>query len=335
MSLAICLVGSFSCRALLRGPPSLSPENSYASIRICDFMTVSNCHHVKGKLGMLSFDYALELDVGNEHQAAIDHFFTLRCLPEESCVQHVLSYSLNITPPTELSYGTDGFGSRYAFGCIHEAHRSFQIHLSGKAEKYPDRRENAPAAQQILYRYPSVMTQAGPELRKAHQALCQYPSGLTQTGPEPWKVQTQQDPKGRYLSDTEARVLQIRDLIHNSMTYTPGATTPATSAEEAWKRRKGVCQDYAHIMLSLLRLDHIPCRYTAGLLLGEGESHAWVEFCDRGKWVPVDPTNPGVSWEEQIIFSHGRDSRDCEISRGTYRGPEKQIQHITSDVHRI
>lgn len=262
---------------------------------------------------MLSFDYALELDVGNDNQTATDHFFTLRCLPEESCTQHIITYALNITPETELSYGTDAFGNRYAFGCIHEPHRIFQISLHGKAEKYPAQHEDAAPAQQILYRYPSVMTQAGPELRKAHEMLSAFPK----------------------LQDTEARALQIRDLIHDSMTYTPGATTPATSAEEAWKRRKGVCQDYAHIMLSLLRLDHIPCRYTAGLLLGEGESHAWVEFCDHGKWIPVDPTNPAVSWEEQIIFSHGRDSRDCEISRGTYRGPEKQIQHIYSDVHRI
>lgn len=259
---------------------------------------------------MLSFDYAMELDVGNENETAADHFFTLRCLPEESRVQHVLTYDLKITPRTDLSYGTDGFGNRYAFGCVSERHRMFQIYLSGKAEKYPDRHETASAAQQMPYRYPSVMTGAGPKLRKAHQSL-----------PE--------------AGGNAERALRIRDLVHDSMTYTPGATTPATSAEEAWKRKQGVCQDYAHIMLALLRLDHIPCRYTAGLLMGEGESHAWVEFADHGVWIPIDPTNPGVGWEEQIIFSHGRDSRDCEISRGTYRGPEKQIQHIYSDVHRI
>lgn len=301
---------------------------------------------------MLSFDYALELDVGNDNQTATDHFFTLRCLPEESCVQHVITYALNVTPETELSYGTDAFGNRYAFGCVHEPHRIFQISLQGKAEKYPAQREEAAPAQQMLYRYPSVMTQAGPELMKAHQALsADYqalsanlkqqpayaaPDVISETGSEtrkasstPGNIPAAQNP------NITKRALQIRDLIHDSMTYTPGATTPATSAEEAWKRRKGVCQDYAHIMLALLRLDHIPCRYTAGLLLGEGESHAWVEFCDHGQWIPADPTNPDVSWEEQIIFSHGRDSRDCEISRGTYRGPEKQIQHIYSDVHRI
>lgn len=304
---------------------------------------------------MLSFDYALKLDVGNDNQTATDHFFTLRCLPEESCVQHIITYALNITPETELSYETDAFGNRYAFGCIHEPHRIFQISLQGKAEKYPMQHEDAAPAQQMLYRYPSVMTQAGPELRKAHEKLgwFSYGMGQSQTKPEPWRSESlafipsipdvsqdteasaSQDERTLASPDIMARVLQIRDLIHDSMTYTPGATTPATSAEEAWKRRQGVCQDYAHIMLSLLRLDHIPCRYTAGLLLGEGESHAWVEYCDHGKWIPVDPTNPDVSWEEQIIFSHGRDSRDCEISRGTYRGPEKQIQHIYSDVHRI
>ena len=124
-----------------------------------------------------------------------------------------------------------------------------------------------------------------------------------------------------------------RDLVHSYMTYTPDSTRYDTRAEQAAKGKVGVCQDFSHMLLSLCRLAGIPARYTAGLLIGEGRSHAWVEVAAGGLWYPMDPTNPDIAWDQQIIFSHGRDAVDCKINRGTYYGPSAQMQFIRASVY--
>ena len=135
--------------------------------------------------------------------------------------------------------------------------------------------------------------------------------------------------------DPLALAVRIRDLVHESIVYTPGVTFYDTTAEQAARGGKGVCQDLTHVMLSLCRMCGIPCRYTAGLLLGEGRSHAWVEVCYNGEWYSMDPTNPQIGWNEQIVFSHGRDAVDCKINRGTYIGPSAQIQFVNAQVEKI
>ena len=91
----------------------------------------------------------------------------------------------------------------------------------------------------------------------------------------------------------------------------------------------GVCQDYSHVLLSLLRMAGMPARYVVGLMQGEGESHAWVEANCRGYWYGIDPTNHLLINESYIKLAHGRDYGDCMISRGISRNP-RAIQ--TMDV---
>lgn len=270
---------------------------------------------------MLSFDYAMELDF--EGGEAGEHAFTLRCLPQERESQHIDRFQLVIEPETKLSYGTDSFGNRYGYGVIHESHRRFRAEASGLAERFPDRHETASAASQMLYRQFTEKTRPGNALRAMFRKLQE--TGNTGAG-----CDAEADPFRR--AESLQTAIRIRDLVHDTMEYVPGATNPVTSAEEAAGRGKGVCQDYAHIMLALCRMCGISCRYTAGLLIGEGASHAWVEVCDGGKWVEFDPTNPDAGPEERLIFSHGRDAEDCEINRGIYIGPGAQIQKVSALV---
>ena len=105
-------------------------------------------------------------------------------------------------------------------------------------------------------------------------------------------------------------------------------TRDAKAAEQAMAQGMGVCQDYAHILLSLCRLEGIPCRYAAGLLPGEGESHAWVDIYDGGCWTALDPTHDRRALDGYIRFSTGQDSAACSISRGIFRGFARQEQTI-------
>lgn len=70
------------------------------------------------------------------------------------------------------------------------------------------------------------------------------------------------------------------DVVYHSIRYVQGVTQVTTTAENAAELGMGVCQDYAHIFLALLRKEHVPCRYVVGMMSGEGASHAWVEIFD-------------------------------------------------------
>ena len=95
-------------------------------------------------------------------------------------------------------------------------------------------------------------------------------------------------------------VLAVSEWVHDKLTYQRGTTGVHSSAVDAWHAREGVCQDYAHLTLALLRSIGIPARYVSGYLhtkpnaaIGEtvsGESHAWIEAWTGGWW-GFDPTN--------------------------------------------
>ena len=119
------------------------------------------------------------------------------------------------------------------------------------------------------------------------------------------------------------------------MTYKSGVTRVNTTAERAMEIREGVCQDYAHILLSLLRLEGIRCRYVSGLAFKCGETHAWVEVFDGIYWIGIDPTHNRLIGDNYIKLCQGRDYSDCPIERGIYRGNANSIQTVTSKVIEI
>ena len=108
-----------------------------------------------------------------------------------------------------------------------------------------------------------------------------------------------------------------------------------TTAEKALSGGSGVCQDYAHIMLALLRMDRIPCRYVAGMMMGEGSSHAWVEVWDDKRWIGYDPTNKKLVNEDYIKISNGRDFADCLVNQGIFTGNVTQTQEISVIVEEV
>ena len=128
------------------------------------------------------------------------------------------------------------------------------------------------------------------------------------------------------------------------MAYQPGSTGVQTSAAEAWKLRQGVCQDIAHVTLSLLREAGIPSRYVSGYLhpkkepvVGdtvEGESHAWVEAW-LGSWWGFDPTNGIPAGPRHVVVARGRDYTDLPPLKGVYAGGGLQSLGVTVAVTRL
>ena len=119
---------------------------------------------------------------------------------------------------------------------------------------------------------------------------------------------------------------RINAWVHAEMRYANGATGVRTTAAAAFRQRRGVCQDYAHVMLALCRLRGLPARYVSGHLLGEGGTHAWVEvlFPDPvhpGRFVarPFDPTHGTEPGLDYVTVAVGRDYGDVAPTSGTYR----------------
>jgi transglutaminase-like putative cysteine protease len=113
--------------------------------------------------------------------------------------------------------------------------------------------------------------------------------------------------------------------VFDRMTYEHDVTDVRTTASEALKLGRGVCQDYAHIMLAICRLLGLPARYVSGQLLGRGGSHAWTEvLVDRGgrlRVLPLDPTHEREAGLTYVTVAVGRDYADVAPFSGTYRSP--------------
>ena len=108
-----------------------------------------------------------------------------------------------------------------------------------------------------------------------------------------------------------------------------------TTAEDAFRHRQGVCQDYAHLMIALCRQAGIPARYACGLMIGEGQTHAWVEAHDGQCWYAFDPTNDTAIATGYIKLAHGRDAQDCPVSRGVYMGVSQEYTTVNVKVEQI
>ena len=121
---------------------------------------------------------------------------------------------------------------------------------------------------------------------------------------------------------------RINDWVHNTLSYEHDVTAIHTTASQVLSLRRGVCQDYAHVMLTLCRLCRLPARYVSGHLLGEGGTHAWVEVLlpasDRpGEAIALalDPTHGCETDLHYITVAVGRDYYDVAPTSGTYQAP--------------
>ncbi|RKR88559.1 transglutaminase-like putative cysteine protease [Micromonospora pisi] len=145
-------------------------------------------------------------------------------------------------------------------------------------------------------------------------------------------------------STPHATALALCEQIREEVAYTAGATGVQTDAVQAWRQRKGVCQDHSHLLVGLLRAAGIPARYVSGYLhpspsasIGEavtGQSHAWVEWW-VGRWTGFDPTNGIPVGERHVVVGRGREYGDVPPLKGVYSGPENTGQGVEVTITRL
>jgi transglutaminase-like putative cysteine protease len=144
-------------------------------------------------------------------------------------------------------------------------------------------------------------------------------------------VQRHDDPLGM--------LRRINTQVFEALDYVPNSTDVDSPIDDVLKSRRGVCQDYAHVMIALVRGLAIPCRYVSGYLYYQktdrstpDASHAWVEaFLPTLGWIGFDPTNNLVAGERHVRVAVGRDYDDVPPTRGIFKG--KAESELTVEVH--
>lgn len=251
----------------------------------------------------LNFQFSCRLSFS---EPVTDHAFLLRCLPRQAAEQEVLSLALQAMPESfHLSQGKDSFGNTTLSGWIPDAHPDLSYQVSGIIRRDDTRKESAPCLP--CFRYPSGMARPSAEMEDFFREV--------------------------HLSGSEERNAEIIAVaVHDRMDYAPGSTDVRTTAAEAFRQGKGVCQDFAHVFLALARLAGLPARYVCGLTKGEGATHAWGEIWHDGRWIGYDPTRNRLADETYITLAVGRDYGDCPTEQGVFHGTAMQAQQAFMQV---
>lgn len=241
------------------------------------------------------------------------HHFTIKCTPLSDERQKIEKLNIYIEPNRFLSDDFDSYGNKCIYGHMDNEHSLFSIHVDGMATTgISDVCRIEDIRKYDMYKYHTDKTKPGNMLRTFFKSV--YFS--------------------KDMSDFD-KAFELSKRVYEEMTYISGSTDINTTAEDALKKKTGVCQDYAHILISLCRMAKIPARYVVGFMKGEGESHAWVEVITNDGIYALDPTNNLVVNDEHIKVSCGRDYNDCLINRGVFKGmagQEREIELLVEEI---
>ena len=138
---------------------------------------------------------------------------------------------------------------------------------------------------------------------------------------------------------TRERAHALSNAVAEALSYETGATDVHTTGLEALELGRGVCQDFAHILIGLCRREGIPARYVSGYLFdpdaagAQAASHAWVDaFSEEDGWISLDPTHRREQDEHYVRVGVGRDYADVPPTRGVYRGNATEELAVTVRV---
>ncbi|MDY7016622.1 MAG: transglutaminase family protein [Nitrospirota bacterium] len=243
---------------------------------------------------------------------AREHHFLLRILPKSMPCMILSEWELSIEAADYVSAFEDAFGNRVFYGAVLGEHAQLVASVWGKVllrdEYWDDDLQGLG-----LFCLPSPMV--GPS-----EALDGLVAAMT--------------PAFRKLQTREG-MLFLNDAVFRQLVYEKCVTNSETDAGEALSRGKGVCQDFAHILIGLLRGLGMPARYVTGYIEGEGDSHAWVEAFHEGRWYGLDPTHNTLVREGYIKVAHGRDAKDTRMNSGVFKGKFSQYVEVNVRVEML
>ncbi|MDB6093531.1 MAG: transglutaminase [Verrucomicrobia bacterium] len=259
-----------------------------------------------------------------------ESFNEARLQPTNADGQVCHNFLLKILPPTRLSHYLDFQLNWVHLFDITEPHPSLTVEATSivttsASRVIPGDQPSTPLAQ---------MEKACNQLERCHDFL--QSSRFVEPSAEAWKL-------GLDIAQGKTDAWQIAQgvmqHIHREFAYMPTATNVHTHMREVLRLKRGVCQDFTHVMLGVCRALKIPARYVSGYLYngpadqlrGAQASHAWVEvYLPELGWHGLDPTNNGQPDDRYVKIAVGRDYADVTPIKGTYRGTGER--KMTVDV---
>jgi transglutaminase-like putative cysteine protease len=241
----------------------------------------------------------------------------IRLFPHNFDNQEVLDYQFLITHDPEVHYFDDYYGNRVANFNNLESHQEMIV----------ESRMTVKVTHPLTI--PKIDQTTVIDLQ---ETLSKDILLLRHSFPETIQKQSDIDAILVQLNCANKPIIEIAQLCNNyifkNFTYTKGITTIETTIDEILEIKKGVCQDFAHVLLQLLRTTGIPSRYVSGYicpnetgLRGEGATHAWVEiYTPTQGWLGLDPTNNIWTMDNHVKLAVGQNFVDCTPIKGTFKG---------------
>lgn len=237
--------------------------------------------------------------------------FTIKCIPVDTLRQKISNIQISIIPDVKYSYGKDGLNNVQIYGVNEKPHKFFMFHIEADAKtgncEY-EAYENEDL--DMIFKHEHGLNVAGPKISSFCATL--------------FKIQR--------IESTYEKATELMHELARNFAYLSKSTDVNTTAEEAFTQGYGVCQDYSHIYISFLHSLGLSARYVTGFIVGEGESHAWVEVLCDGKWYGFDPTHDRAVNDDYIKIGIGRDAKDCMINRGIMHGGGLHTQKVSVQV---
>lgn len=257
-------------------------------------------------------------------------FNEARLTPRGDHRQNVVLNRVETVPATRSYRYTDYWGTAVTAFDLHAPHTELQVTGSSVVETEPF----TGPAEELSW----------DELR-ADAVVDRYDELLAPTAYVPLDDELAVVAEQLARTDSPAKaVMRAAEWVHREMDYIPASTSVHTSAVQAFAERRGVCQDYAHLTLLLLRSMRIPSRYVSGYLhprpsadIGatvEGQSHAWIEAW-TGQWWGYDPTNDIAIAEQHVSVGVGRDYSDVPPLKGIFSGGGSTDMRVVVEITRL
>ena len=265
----------------------------------------------------------------------------LRLTPIDRAGQRVPASTLEIEPPpVGRREGQDFFGNRQTWIDLAEPHDRMVIKVAARiVVEHP---QTPPADATPAWETLRDVVFASNDIGASSPAHFVFPSRQVALDPDIRDYARESFPAGQPIL---AGALDLMQRVNHDFTYEVGATTVSTAAATAFAQRRGVCQDFAHIMIAGLRGIGLPAAYVSGYLRtvpapgapslqGADAMHAWVGvWCgEEAGWIGLDPTNAVIAGDDHLVVAIGRDYADVAPIDGVVFASGRQRLEVAVTV---
>ncbi len=257
-----------------------------------------------------------------------DSFNEARLQPFSDELQTVDHFLLKVLPAARLRHHHDFYSNTVHHFEIVEPHTTLLVESSLRVTIKP-----RPLLAETEAPWP--LARIGEAARETRVFDFLQESRFVEMSPEFWR---QAIDVTAGVTDTWQATLALMRWVHANLIYVPAATSAHTHSRDVLKDKRGVCQDFAHVMICLCRSLKIPALYVSGYLATETASatHAWVEVLIPGiGWRPLDPTHNCQPGETYVKIAVGRDYADVAPIRGTYKGTTERTMDVSVRIERL